>query len=74
MEERRRLFAGDSETLGLLSVDNIPTQFKLVPQADVSSELLQQVTSSYKAELPKVFRVASPSKQIEVLDTLRAAW
>mgnify|MGYP001375962803 CR=1 FL=1 len=71
MEEARRLFAGDPETLGLLSVDNIPTQFKLVPKPDVSSELLQEITSQYKDRLPKVFSVASPSKQIEVLDTLR---
>lgn len=71
MEEARRLFAGDPETLGLLSVDNIPTQFKVVPQPDVSSELLQQITSQYKSDLPKIFSVASPSKQIEVLDTLR---
>lgn len=71
MEEARRLFAGDPETLGLLSVENIPTQFKVVPQADVSSELLQTITSQYKEDLPKVLRVASPSKQIEVLDTLR---
>jgi cell division transport system permease protein len=71
MAEAERLFAGDPETLQLLTVDNIPTQFKVVPRPDASTELLNLLASSYKTDLQKVYNVAFPSKQIEVLDTLR---
>ncbi len=69
--EAQRLFAGDPETLQLLTAENIPTQFKVVPQPDASAELLTEIASSYKERLPKVINVAFPSKQIDVLSTLR---
>ena len=69
--EAQRLFAGDPETLQLLTEQNIPTQFKVVPQPDASSQLLEDLAANYKQSLPKVQAVAFPSKQIEVLSTLR---
>ena len=71
MAEAQRLFAGDPETMQLLTVDNIPTQFKVVPQPGASTELLNKLATSYKTDLQKIYNVAFPSKQIEVLDTLR---
>jgi len=71
LAEAQRLFAGDPETLQLLTAENIPTQFKVVPRPDASSETLTLIASSYKQDLPKVLNVAFPSKQIDVLDTLR---
>ena len=63
--------AGATETLQLLTVDNIPTQFKVVPQPDASPELLNDLAANFKEQLPKIEAVAFPSKQIEVLATLR---
>jgi cell division transport system permease protein len=71
LAEAQRLFAGDPETLQLLTAENIPTQFKVVPRPDASAELLTEIASSYKERLPKVISVAFPSKQIDVLSTLR---
>jgi len=71
LAEAQRLFAGDPETLQLLTAENIPTQFKVVPRPDASAETLTLIASSYKQDLPKVLNVAFPSKQIDVLDTLR---
>ena len=68
--EAQRLFAGDPETLQLLTEKNIPTQFKVVPTPDATPELLTQLALGFD-ELPKVIQVAFPSDQIEVLATLR---
>ncbi len=71
LAEAQRLFAGDPETLQLLNRDNIPTQFKVVPNTSTSAEMLTQLSTSW-GTLPKVQAVAFPSKQIEVLSTLRS--
>jgi cell division transport system permease protein len=68
--EAQRLFAGDPETLQLLTAENIPTQFKVVPTEEATPELLTQLALGFE-ELPKVVKVAFPSDQIEVLATLR---
>jgi cell division transport system permease protein len=70
LAEAQRLFAGDPETLQLLTAENIPTQFKVVPTDTSNSELLTQLSDSFRT-FPKVQAVAFPSKQIEVLSTLR---
>jgi cell division transport system permease protein len=67
--EANRLFAGDPETLQLLTADTIPTQFKVVPVSGTTLELLTQLALNFKT-LPKVYDVAFPSDQIEVLDSL----
>ena len=61
MAEAERLFAGDPETLQLLTVDNIPTQFKVVPQPDAPAAVLNELAATYKAQLPKIEAVAFPS-------------
>ncbi|MEI6495359.1 MAG: permease-like cell division protein FtsX [Actinomycetota bacterium] len=70
LTEAKRLFAGDPETLQLLTADNIPTQFKVVPKNTGNNALLTQLSVGFK-NLPKVHQVAFPSKQIEVLRTLK---
>jgi cell division transport system permease protein len=70
LAEAQRLFAGDPETLQLLTAENIPTQFKVVPTQNATPELLTQLAAGFDS-LPKVIKVAFPSDQIEVLATLR---
>lgn len=70
LAEAQRLFAGDPETLQLLTAENIPTQFKVVPADASSADLLTELSANFRT-LPKVQAVAFPSKQIEVLSTLR---
>lgn len=69
LAEANRLFAGDPETLQLLTADTIPTQFKVVPVGGTTLELLTQLALNFKT-LPKVYDVAFPSDQIAVLDSL----
>ena len=68
--EAQRLFAADPEMRQLLTLENIPTQFKVVPTQEATAELLTQLAIGY-AELPGVYRTAFPSDEIEVLSTLR---
>jgi cell division transport system permease protein len=68
--EAQRLFAGDSEALALITADNIPTMFKVVPTDDTSIELLRSLANGF-GELPKVQAVTFPGEQIEVLQSLR---
>ena len=68
--EAQRLFAGDPETLQLITAENIPTQFKVVPAEGTSAALLQQLSEGFR-KLPKVYSVVFPSKQIEVLESLK---
>ena len=68
--EAQRLFAGDPETLQLITAENIPTQFKVVPVEGTSAALLQQLSEGFR-KLPKVYTVVFPSKQIEVLESLK---
>jgi cell division transport system permease protein len=68
--EAQRLFAGDPETLQLITAENIPTQFKVVPVEGTSAALLQQLSEGFR-KLPKVYSVVFPSKQIEVLESLK---
>jgi cell division transport system permease protein len=70
LSEADRLLAGDPETRSLLNEQNIPTEFKVVPVAGTSSDILTELAKGLKA-LPKVKSVAFPSKQIAVLQTLR---
>ena len=70
LAEADRLFAGDPDTRQLLTANNIPTQFKVVPVEGTRTELLDQLSAGFRT-LPGVQTVAFPSKQIEVLQTLR---
>jgi len=68
--EAQRLFAGDPDTLQLLNVDNIPSQFKVVPVEATSVELLKNLADGYRG-LPKVKEVVFPGELIDVLASLQ---
>ncbi|MBI5087497.1 MAG: ABC transporter permease [Actinobacteria bacterium] len=70
LAEAQRLFAGDPETLQLLNLDNIPSEFKIVPTEATSVELLQNLASSIRG-LPKVREVTFPGDLIDVLGSLQ---
>jgi len=70
LAEAERLFAGDPQTLELLTPETIPTQFKVVPAEGVDSEVLGQLATNFRT-LPKVQAVAFPSDQVEVLSTVQ---
>ena len=68
--EAQRLFAGDPDTLQLLTVDNIPSQFKVVPVEATSVDLLKNLAAGYNS-LPKVEQVVFPGELIDVLASLQ---
>jgi cell division transport system permease protein len=70
LDEAQRLFAGDPETLRLLTVDNIPSEFKVVPTEATSVELLRNFADGIRG-LPKVERVTFPGDLIDVLGSLQ---
>ena len=70
LAEAQRLFAGDPDTLQLLNVDNIPSQFKVVPTEATSVDLLQNLADGFSG-LPKVERVVFPGELIDVLASLQ---
>ncbi len=70
LAEAQRLFAGDPDTLQLLTRENMPTQFKVVPTDEASTELLTQLSAGFRG-LPGVQSVVFPGKEIDVLTTLR---
>lgn len=67
-EEAKRVFAGDPTTLSLLSIDTIPTQFKVVPST-TDPELVRNLAGQFRG-LPGVSGVALAEDEFEVIDTL----
>jgi cell division transport system permease protein len=67
-EEAKRVFAGDPTTLSLLSIDTIPTQFKVVPLT-TDPELVRGLASQFRT-LPGVSGVALAEDEFEVISTL----
>ena len=67
-EEAKRVFAGDPTTLSLLSIDTIPTQFKVVPLT-TDPELVRGLASQFR-RLPGVSGVALAEDEFEVISTL----
>jgi cell division transport system permease protein len=68
--EAQRLFAGDPDTLNLLNEQNMLSEFKVVPTATTSVQLLQNLANGYKG-LPKVHEVVFPGELIDVLASLQ---
>jgi cell division transport system permease protein len=60
--EAQRLFAGDPATLQLLTPENMPTQFKVVPTDEASTELLDQLSAGFRG-LPGVQSVVFPARR-----------
>lgn len=69
LEEAKRLLAADQTTLQLLTTDNIPTEFKVVPIAG-KTDLLVQLESTF-ADLPQVQKVVLARDQVEQISKLR---
>ncbi|MFM9120140.1 MAG: cell division protein FtsX, partial [Acidimicrobiaceae bacterium] len=67
-EEAKRIFAGDQVTLGLLTPETIPTQFKVVPLSD-DPTLVRSLSDQYRT-LPGVEAVALAEDEFEVISRL----
>jgi cell division transport system permease protein len=67
-EEAKRVFAGDSTTLSLLSIDTIPSQFKVVPKT-TDPELVRSLAEQYRT-LPGVAGVSLAEDEFDVISTL----
>lgn len=67
-EEAKRIFVGDPVTLSLLTTDNIPSQFKVVPITQ-DPELVRSLSEQYRS-LPGVQDVALAEDEFEVISTL----
>ena len=67
-EEAKRVFAGDSTTLSLLSIETIPSQFKVVPKT-TDPELVRSLADQYRT-LPGVAGVSLAEDEFDVISTL----
>jgi cell division transport system permease protein len=67
-EEAKRVFAGDPTTLSLLSVDSIPSQYKVVPLT-TDPELVRSLAEQYRT-LPGVAGVSLAEDEFDVISTL----
>jgi cell division transport system permease protein len=67
-EEAKRVFAGDPTTLSLLSVETIPSQFKVVPKT-TDPELVRSLATQYRT-LPGVAGVSLAEDEFDVISTL----
>lgn len=67
-EEAKRVFAGDPTTLSLLSLDTIPSQFKVVPKTN-DPTLVRSLADQYRT-LPGVAGVSLAEDEFDVISTL----
>ena len=67
-EEAKRIFVGDPVTLSLLTPDNIPSQFKVVPITQ-DPELVRSLSERHRS-LPGVQDVALAEDEFQVISTL----
>jgi cell division transport system permease protein len=67
-EEAKRVFAGDATTLSLLSIETIPSQFKVVPKT-TDPELVRSLADQYRT-LPGVAGVSLAEDEFDVISTL----
>ena len=67
-EEAKRIFVGDPVTLSLLTPDNIPSQFKVVPITQ-DPELVRSLSEQYRS-LPGVQDVALAEDEFQEISTL----
>ncbi len=67
-EEAKRVFAGDTTTLSLLSIDTIPSQFKVVPKT-TDPELVRSLADQYRT-LPGIAGVSLAEDEFDVISTL----
>ena len=67
-EEAKRIFAGDPVTLSLLTPENIPSEFKIVPLTQ-DPALVRSLSEQYRS-LPGVEDVALAEDEFQVISTL----
>ena len=67
-EEAKRIFVGDPVTLSLLTPENIPSEFKVVPITQ-DPALVRSLSEQYRS-LPGVEEVALAEDEFEVISTL----
>ncbi|MET0145451.1 MAG: permease-like cell division protein FtsX [Ilumatobacteraceae bacterium] len=70
LSEAQRLLAGDPSTLELLTAENIPTQYKVVPTQGTDVETLRQLRESLRS-LPNVSNIVLADEQLSVIDKLK---
>jgi cell division transport system permease protein len=70
LNEAEIVLAGEPGTLELLTADNIPTQYKVVPTEGTDVELLRQLEGAF-SELPNVFNVQFAEDQISLIGQLQ---
>jgi cell division transport system permease protein len=71
LAEAERLFAGDPATLELLTAENIPTQFKVIPTEGTSVDTLRQLKVDYQRSLPNVYSVELAEDQLDLISRLQ---
>src|SRR4051812_28100984 len=69
LAEAKRLFAADPGAFALLTRDNIPTEFKVVPRAG-KLDLLVQLADGFRTQIPKVQKVVLARDQVEQISKL----
>lgn len=67
-EEAKRVFAGDPTTLSLLSIDTIPSQFKVVPKT-TDPTLVRSLAEQFRT-LPGVAGVSLAEDEFDIIATL----
>src|SRR5918997_5408698 len=70
LAEAQRLLAGDPSTLNLLTADNIPTQYKVVPTDATDVETLRQLRETLR-DLPNVSSIVLADEQLDVISRLK---
>ncbi len=68
--EAERVLAGDPSTLELLTPENIPTQYKVVPTDATDVDTLRQLRDSLR-ELPNVQNIVLADEQLDVIAKLK---
>lgn len=71
LAEAGRLFAGDPATLELLTAENIPTQYKVVPIEGTAVDTLRQLKIDYQTGLPNVYSVELAEDQLDLIAKLQ---
>jgi cell division transport system permease protein len=70
LTEADRLFANDPNTRALITAENIPTQFKIVPVDAVNADELEALQSTL-VQLPSMRGVIYPDDVIEVISRVK---
>jgi cell division transport system permease protein len=70
MAEAQRLLAGDPSTLKLITPQNIPTQYKVVPTDATDVNTLRQLRDSL-GDLPNVSKIVLADQQLDVISRLK---